>query len=154
MSAEALKWTVLAMADADDALSEDVKLLILSALESDEMFADVVRGDADPIVRPDRIAQAPTIEPVGAFLRCIEVSGFRGVGPTVRVPLHPGPGLVVIAGRNGSGKSTIAEALEIALTGDSYRWLNRTAVWSDSWRNLHGDTAAAIRVKSPRRAPG
>jgi ABC-type hemin transport system ATPase subunit len=154
MSAEELKWTVLAMADADDALSEDVKLLILSALESDEMFADVVRGDADPIVRPDRIAQAPTIEPVGAFLRCIEVSGFRGVGPTVRVPLHPGPGLVVIAGRNGSGKSTIAEALEIALTGDSYRWLNRTAVWSDSWRNLHGDTAAAIRVEIAEEGSG
>ena len=121
MSAEELKSTVLVMADADDALSEDAKLLILGALDSDEMFAEVLRGDAGPIVRPDRTHQAPATEPVGAFLRAIEVSGFRGVGPTVRVPLPPGPGLVVIAGRNGSGISTIVEALEMALTGKSYR---------------------------------
>ena len=147
MSAEELKSTVLAMADADDALSEDAKLLILGALDSDEMFAEALRGDAGPIVRPDRAHQAPATEPVGAFLRSIEVSGFRGVGPTVRVPLHPGPGLVVIAGRNGSGKSTIAEALEMALTGKSYRWLNRTAVWTGSWRNLHGGATTSIRVE-------
>ena len=59
MSAEELKWTVLAMADADDAISEDVKLLILGALDSDEMFAEVLRGDAGPIVRPDPAHQSP-----------------------------------------------------------------------------------------------
>ena len=65
----------------------------------------------------------------------------------MRVPLRPGPGLVVISGRNGSGKSTIAEALELALTGNSYRWRNRTAVWSQNWRNLHSDGDASIRLE-------
>ena len=154
MSADQLKSTVLSMADSDDALSEDVKMLILGALESDEMLAEVLRGEAEPIERPDEADQAVAVEPVGAFLKSIEVTGFRGVGPTVRVPLHPGPGLVVIAGRNGSGKSTIAEALEMALTGKSYRWLNRTSVWTGSWRNLHGGPATAIKVEIAEKGVG
>ena len=76
----------------------------------------------------------------------ISVTGFRGVGPELTVPLQPRPGLVVIAGRNGSGKSTIAEALEMALTGESYRWRNRSVVWTGNWRNLHSTGAASIRV--------
>ena len=90
---------------------------------------------------------APVAEPVGAFLNRSSRSAVSAASGRVRVPLHPGPGLVVIAGRNGSGKSTIAEALEMALTGKSYRWLNRTAVWTGNWRNLHGGSDAAIRVE-------
>jgi DNA repair exonuclease SbcCD ATPase subunit len=29
---------------------------------------------------------------------------------------------MVVSGRNGSGKSSFVEALELALTGTSYRW--------------------------------
>ena len=54
MSTEELKWSVLAMADADDSLSEEAKLLILGALEGDEMFSDVIEGHAGPIERPDK----------------------------------------------------------------------------------------------------
>lgn len=125
-----LRTTVLALADADPALSEEAKLAVLDAL-----------GDA---AAP---AAQPAAEPTPAFLKSISVKGFRGVGPEVRVPLRPGPGLVVISGRNGSGKSTVAEALELALTGDSYRWKNRNAVWTDNWRNLHGDGTAGIQLE-------
>jgi AAA domain len=118
------------------------------------MFAEVLRGEAGPIVRPDQTKETSRGEPVGAYLRSITVSGFRGIGPEVRIPLHPGPGLIVVAGRNGSGKSTIAEALEMALTGESYRWLNRTAVWTDSWRNLHGGATASIKVEIAEEGPG
>ena len=48
MSADEIKLTVLEMADSDPMLSEDAKLLILGALESDDMFADVLRGEAGP----------------------------------------------------------------------------------------------------------
>lgn len=61
-------------------------------------------------------------------------------------PLQPGPGLVVIAGRNGSGKSTLAEGLELALTGINSRWENKSAVWSQAWRNLHAGDPARIRL--------
>jgi len=60
----------------------------------------------------------------------------------------------VISGRNGSGKSTVAEALELALTGRSYRWLNRTAVWSQDWRNLHPGADASIRLELAEETAG
>jgi predicted ATPase len=141
-----LTKSVLALADADPTLSEQAKFLILAALDSDAMLAETLSGDATPAVDSDQSAE-PEAEPVGAFLRSIEVTSFRGIGQKVRLPLQPGPGLVVIAGRNGSGKSSIAEALEMALTGNSYRWANKSSVWSDNWRNLHSEATPEIRVE-------
>src|SRR6185295_12338180 len=51
--------------------------------------------------------------------------------------LRPGPGLTLVVGRNGSGKSSFAEAFEVLLTGDSLRFKERAAVWREGWRNLH-----------------
>jgi chromosome segregation ATPase len=47
-------------------------------------------------------------------IRQIELSGFRGSKNTITVPL--GHGFTVITGRNGSGKSSICDALEYVLT--------------------------------------
>jgi hypothetical protein len=49
----------------------------------------------------------------------------RGVGPATTLEVEPGPGLTLVVGRNGSGKSSFAEALELLLTGDSWRWRGR-----------------------------
>lgn len=62
------------------------------------------------------------------------------------LPFRPGPGLTVVAGRNGSGESTLAEGLELALTGTYSRWNDKAAVWSQNWRNLHAGDPAHIRV--------
>ena len=78
----------------------------------------------------------------GAFLRAIAVEGFRGVGRAQTLELSPGPGLTLVVGRNGSGKSSFAEAVETLLTGDSLRWKDRAAVWRDGWRNLHHPSAS------------
>ncbi|MDV3124763.1 AAA family ATPase [Mycobacterium sp. 21AC1] len=148
MPDDRLKNYVLARADADVALSEQARLVVLAALESAGDLTDVL-GDHE--TSPTVIASLTTahdagVEPVGAYLKDITVQGFRGIGPRARLPIPPGPGLVVIAGRNGSGKSTLAEALELALTGRNSRWHGKAAVWSSNWRNLHVGDPAEIRV--------
>ena len=80
--------------------------------------------------------------PRTAFLRRITAQGFRGIGPKATLDLTPGPGLTLVVGRNGSGKSSFAEGLELLLTGDTYRWSQRSKVWRDGWRNLHHPQAA------------
>ncbi|MGD9525492.1 MAG: AAA family ATPase [Pseudonocardia sp.] len=89
----------------------------------------------------------PSPEPVGAYLRSITVAGFRGIGPERMLELHPGPGLTIVAGRNGSGKSSFAEALEVALTGDSSRRRLPMSEWVARWTNLHSDSPRMIRVE-------
>ena len=80
------------------------------------------------------------------YLQSIVVQGFRGIGPQAALRLQPGPGLTLVAGRNGSGKSSFAEAAELALTGDNKRWAGRTVVWRDGWRNLHAGQSAQIEI--------
>jgi recombinational DNA repair ATPase RecF len=126
-------------------LADEEQDLLLAAMlgevELDEAIGgtpparpDVATGehpaDVDPDPRP----------PAGAYLRSITVSGFRGVGPETTLELSPGPGLTVVCGRNGSGKSSFAEALELLLTGQIRRLEGRSAVWKSTWRCLHNDS--------------
>ncbi|OBK22390.1 ATP-binding protein [Mycobacterium asiaticum] len=148
MTTDMLKNYVLALADADEALSEPARLTVLAALEDPDALPEALGG----LAKSPKVAEALTAadesaaEPVGAYLASIDVSGFRGIGPGVSVPLQPGPGLTVIAGRNGSGKSTLAEALELALTGVNSRWKDKPVVWTQNWRNLHVGDPARIRI--------
>lgn len=78
----------------------------------------------------------------GAVLKSVTVQGFRGIGPSRTIELPPGPGLTVITGRNGSGKSSFAEGIEVALTGANRRWLGDDGksahpLQQRGWRNLH-----------------
>ena len=52
----------------------------------------------------------------------------------------------MVSGRNGSGKSSFAEAFELAVTGDSYRWRNKAKLWTSNWRNIHHGDPCRIRV--------
>lgn len=80
------------------------------------------------------------------YLREITVEGFRGIGRSASLQLEPTHGLSVVAGRNGSGKSSFAEALELALTNDSQRWAGKQSVWKQGWRNLHAPDPCAIEI--------
>ncbi|GAA1569906.1 ATP-binding protein [Dactylosporangium maewongense] len=75
------------------------------------------------------------------------VAGFRGVGPARILPIRPGPGLILVVGRNGSGKSSFAEVIELLLTGDSARWADRSSVWRTGWRNLHHPDPCGIEAE-------
>ena len=59
--------------------------------------------------------------------------------------MQPGPGLTLIVGRNGSGKSSFAEAAELAVTGASRRWSHNTAART-GWRNIHTTGTSRVAV--------
>lgn len=141
-SVEAEIWELF---DADQTVRDDIVYLVAAALQGDDELAQHLGGEAPRRLRPaTKAADGPT--PMRAFLRSITVSGFRGVGPRATLELNPYRGLTVISGRNGSGKSSFAEALEYALTGESYRFVNRAKHWRDSWRNLHSGEPAGIEI--------
>lgn len=129
---------------ADPTIDEQLSRIILAAWAGDEALAAVLAGGE---AEDTAVGSTAPVEPAAeVFLAAIHVQGFRGVGPSTTLELRPGPGLTLITGRNGSGKSSFAEAAELALTGDSKRWSGRTAVWRKGWRNLHAPAPAGVGI--------
>lgn len=138
-SVEAEVWELLA---DNEAVADETVYLVAAAMRGDDEFADQLGGDAPPPEQP-RAETTGAPPPLRAFLRSITVSGFRGIGGRATLEVNPYRGITVISGRNGSGKSSFAEALEQLLTGRTYRWgAGRTKVWKEGWRNLHHKPAA------------
>jgi ABC-type Mn2+/Zn2+ transport system ATPase subunit len=133
-------------------LPDQVVDLVIASLLGDDDLSAALSSDRETGASPQPGSDA-TNEPVATYLRAITVEGFRGIGPQVTLRLNPGPGLTLVAGRNGSGKSSFAEAAELALTGDNKRWSGRTAVWRAGWRNLHtaGDSRIAVSMAADGR---
>lgn len=123
-------------------LDVDAQYYVLVALDGARHLEEALSGKA--AASTPTIAKAvPETPKPGAFITSVTVEGFRGVGPPRTMQLHPGPGLTLVIGRNGSGKSSFAEGLEMLLTGSSERWSDkRSAVWKEGWRNLHHPTCA------------
>ena len=101
-------------------LSEEAKRVITLAADADDK--QTTREQATPV-----------------WLKSITVEGFRGIGPAATLELDPAPGLTVVVGRNGSGKSSFAEGLELLMTGQLKRWEKRPKAWTETWQCLHHD---------------
>ncbi|MEJ8279415.1 AAA family ATPase [Pseudonocardia spirodelae] len=130
---------------ADEAIGDDVAGLVLAAWSGTQDLADALAGRSTPAADP-RAPAVPSARPE-AYLAAVHVEGFRGVADVQTLPLRPGPGLTLVTGRNGSGKSSFAEGAELALTGTSSRWRNRTSViWKEGWRNLHATGPTSVSV--------
>jgi hypothetical protein len=124
------------------ALPEQPTDLLLAAFEGEDSLEAQLGGESAAKAAQENTADKPDVakprpEPAGAYLRSLTVGGFRGIGPPATLSLQPGPGLTVVVGRNGSGKSSFAEALEVLLTGDLRRWEKLSAVWRQGWRSMH-----------------
>lgn len=121
--------------DQDPGMDVAPGLLVLAALESGESLESALRGESST---DEGVGGASDVSsPAGAYLTSIVIEGFRGIGPRAELPIEPGPGLTLVVGPNGCGKSSFAEGLEMLLTGSNHRWEDRSAIWSEGWRNLH-----------------
>ena len=110
--------------------------LVLAAFSGPAAVDAALHGDFEPSSAAGANG-AGARPPSAVYLTGIEVEGFRGVGPTTTLAIDPGPGLTLVVGRNGSGKSSFSEALEMVLLGTNKRWEQRVKVWRDGWQNLH-----------------
>ena len=141
----ALTAQVRARVDADEELGVEAGLLVLAALEGDAALdLGLLENSGDWEAPTDEGADATQAPAKRAYLDKISVQGFRGIGASCDLQVPPGPSLTLVVGRNGSGKSSFAEALELLLTGKNQRWEGRSAVWKEGWRNLHWSGSAEI----------
>ena len=133
---------------ATGAATETWSLVVLAALEGhkqlDSYLDDGLKVAVPTVTSSQGNGTKP--EPPGVYLASITVEGFRGVGPSTTLQLRPGPGLTLVVGRNGSGKSSFAEGIEFLLTGHNYRWEKRPKVWEGGWKNLHRPAKTMLKA--------
>lgn len=134
MASNLVEWVHAQLQSAG--IADGVALLVLAALEGDKELNDYI-ADGTPTTQPEASPSPQAVEANGVVLTSIKVEGFRGIGPASELQIAPKPGLTIVAGRNGSGKSSFSEALELVLTGDTYRWKTKNAEWRNQWRNIH-----------------
>ena len=119
-----------------DQVREEVAKLVLAAFRGQPELQRLLVGSQTGKEVEEHLSDQPDQER-GCFISSITVQGFRGIGPTSTLELAPGPSLTIVVGRNGSGKSSFAEALEMLVTGDNRRWSARSKTWKEGWKNLH-----------------
>jgi recombinational DNA repair ATPase RecF len=127
---------------------------LLGAFDGEKRLRAVLTGGGT-LETPDADAEGPDDGRTSSgapangrvWLTGVRVEGFRGVAQAVELVLPPGPGLVLVTGRNGSGKSSLAEAAELALSGTSDR--AQTRMWAKGLVNLHhgGSTSVEVSVR-------
>ena len=98
MGSDTLRDYVLALADADDNLTESARLAVLAALDDPDSLGEALGAGATTVNPDEPPAETDDTEsePVGAYLESLTVEGFRGIGPEMTMRLQPGPGLIEI----------------------------------------------------------
>ena len=129
----------------ESALNDLARNLVLAAIAGTEQVQAVLGGNI--------LESTPHVDEHGdpdarLFLSSITVEGFRGIGKALTIELGCGPGLTVVQGANGVGKSSVAEGLELLFTDRLKRWDVKTRKdWRQSWRNLHHTEKAVVETR-------
>lgn len=121
------------------------RAVVSAAFVGGNRLDEVLAADGDAADQPVPAAADAAPSPEGGvWLTGVNVEGFRGVAATLAITLPAGPGLVLVVGRNGSGKSSLAEGAELAVVGSSDR--SSSAVWRGGVVNLHHEGTRAVSV--------
>jgi hypothetical protein len=92
--------------------------------------------------------ETPAATAIGRiYLESVAVTDYRGIGDRTWFRLAPRPGVTLVVGRNGAGKSSLAEALETAFTGTNSRWERQDDARRGNWRNLRAGATPKVEVK-------
>jgi recombinational DNA repair ATPase RecF len=92
--------------------------------------------------------ETPAATAIGRlYVESVAVTDYRGIGERTWFRLAPRPGVTLVVGRNGAGKSSLAEALETAFTGTNSRWERQDDARRGSWRNLRAGATPKVEVK-------
>ena len=127
------------------------------------------RRRIDPVLRTLLLERLATADLDAEAKRVIEVACEAGEAPSDRgaagvaalgdrrglprdrragdADARAGPGLTVVVGRNGSGKSSFAEGLELLMTGRLKRWEKRPKAWTETWQCLHHEASTRIAAE-------
>ena len=140
--------TLLALSDALN--SDDPQQRIIDLVRSDLRLTNEERQKLGGVLtavrnRSKQVRQVETNH-VPAYIKSISAGGFRGIGPQTELTLEDGPGLTVVYGANGSGKSSFVEALDVLLTGGTGRFDGRGPEWRAAWSNLHESEGGNIQA--------
>ena len=143
---ESLQQIITRRLEAEAPAEANWPYFVLAALDGAAAFEAALLPDAQ--IGPLKTAgTAPRfVQPKKTFLQEVRVRGFRGIGPEAVLSIDPGPGLTLVVGRNGSGKSSFAEAAELLITRGNARWDARSSQWKDGFRNLH-ETQASVGAR-------
>ena len=128
--------------------NDEFALYVLAACEGQDALAAYIGGTAAPALPEPGAAGGKASAVPPTYVGNIQVRAFRGIGDDSHLKLTPGPGVTLVIGRNGSGKSSFAEAAEVAFTGTSARWAAKGSTeWQKGWRNVHSAVPPRLVVE-------
>lgn len=101
-------------------------------------------SDLSRLVPNDSDVATPDFGPRPAYIASLSVQGFRGIGQQAKLDFDAQPGLTVVYGLSGAGKSSFVDALEVLFVGDAARFRGRSPAWTSARGNIHSPSSEAI----------
>ena len=141
----------LTMFSFDDIVAEIDAKKAAAKSEDVQTSWERLREVATELAGVDAAGEAWAAEENNWSIEKVFIENYRGIGNDTALDLNfdPSPGITVFHGLNGAGKSSISDAIEIALTGRTPETSSGTAGKAALWDPVHlaqGAQSARIEV--------
>lgn len=129
----------LTMFSFDDIVAEiDIKRAVAKSTSVQNSWMKL-RDVAIELAGEETASEAWAIQGASWSIERVYIENYRGIGNDVPVDINfaPSPGITVVHGLNGAGKSSISDAIEIGLTGKIPNPSSGTAGKAALWEPVH-----------------